>query len=99
MTDSASLGSDNFRYITTHLEGYEKETKVLGIGGLGKQALANEAKKDMLMGNELLPNAAVGWKTSFFVFFSTTECTVTADIVEFSSAKDSSLGASLNSNN
>lgn len=104
MTDSASLGSNNFRYVKTHLEGYEKETEVLGIGGLGKQALVNEAKKDMLMGNELLPNQAlanvtVSWKTSFFVFFSTTKCTVTADIVEFSSANDSSLGASLNGNN
>ena len=104
MTDSASLSTNNFKYAKTQIQGSEKSTHVLGIGGLGKQALVDEAKRNMLFGNELQPNQAlanisVNWKTSFFIVFSTTKCTVTADIVEFNSIDNSPLGASTNSSN
>jgi hypothetical protein len=87
MSDSASLGSNNFKMVK-YAQGEAKVTKILGIGGLGKNALVAEAKKDLVQNNPLkegqtLANLTVDFKTSFLLIVSTTKVTVTADIVEF----------------
>jgi hypothetical protein len=88
MNNSAALSTANFSYTKQHLQGYSDTWYVLGIGGLEKEALVEEAKRDMMKDYELKPNQAlanvtVNWKNSFFIVVSSTKCTVTADIVEF----------------
>jgi hypothetical protein len=87
MTGNASLSSNNFK-IVKMASGTSKTTKILGIGGLGKNALVLEAKKDMMQNNPLkegqaLANVTVDIKTSFLFIVMTEKATVTADIVEF----------------
>jgi hypothetical protein len=62
----------------------------LGIGGLTKNALVDEAKQDMLSksplkANQALANVTINYKGSYFVgpVYHTMVCTVTADVVEF----------------
>jgi hypothetical protein len=88
MNNSASLGEANFGYVKQGLIGTSSTLQVLGIGGLDKMAMVEEAKQMMLKDNPLQPNQAlanitVNWKNSFFLLVFTTDCTVTADIVEF----------------
>ncbi len=88
MNSSAALGDNNFTYAQKHISGSAKTTYILGIGGLGKEALVDEAKQNMLANYELKPgqsiaNITVNWKTSFFFVVWSAKCTVTADIVEF----------------
>lgn len=88
MNNSASLSEANFGYVTQSISGTASTLQVLGIGGLDKMALVEEAKKNMLKDNPLQPNQAlanitVNWKNSFFLLVFTTDVTVTADIVEF----------------
>jgi hypothetical protein len=87
MTGNASLSANNFK-IVKMVTGTSKTTKFLGIGGLGKEGLVLEAKKDMLMNNPLkdgqaLSNVTVDIKTSYLILVVTEKATVTADIVEF----------------
>ena len=88
MNNSASLASPNFTYAKQNIQGYAEAWYILGICGLEREALVEEAKREMLKGVELMPNQAlanvtVNWKNSFFIVVNTTKCTVTADIVEF----------------
>ena len=88
MKNSASLSEANFSYVKQSISGMSGTLQVFGIGGLNKQALVEEAKKDMLksnplQSNQVLANVTVNWKYSFFVVVFKTECTVTADVVEF----------------
>lgn len=88
MNNSAALSTANFTYAKQSLQGYSEAWYVLSIGGLEKEALVEEAKRDMLKEYELKPNQAlanvtVNFKNSFYIVVSSTKCTVTADIVEF----------------
>jgi len=90
MANSASLNSNNFMYSKMNLQGTSTATYVLGIGGLAKESLVNEAKQQLLATHPLkdgqtLANLTVSYKNSgyFGIFYRTLKCTVTADIVEF----------------
>ena len=88
MNNSAALGEANFSYRQQSISGSSEAKYIFGIGGLDKQALVDEAKKDMLKNYELQPNQAlanvtVNWKNTFILVVIKTQCTVTADIVEF----------------
>ena len=88
MNNSASLSQANFDYTQTSISGTAKTLKVFGIGGLGKSAIVEEAKKDMLKNhplksNQALANITVNWKTGFYLLVISNKCTVTADVVEF----------------
>lgn len=87
MSDSASLSSNNFKMIR-YAEGTASTTKIFGLGGLAKNALVAEAKKDLMQNNPLkdgqaLANVTVDFKNSFIFFVIKNKVTVTADIVEF----------------
>jgi hypothetical protein len=89
MANSASLSSANFSYVRNNIKGESTATYILGIGGLAKETLVNDAKQRMLTDNPLknnqaLANLTVNFKTSaYFIFYTTCTCTVTADVVEF----------------
>lgn len=88
MNNSAALSQANFDYTQTSISGTASTLKVLGIGGLERSAIVEEAKKDMLKkhplkSNQALANVTVNWKNGFYFIVLTNECTVTADIVEF----------------
>ncbi len=87
MTGNASLSSNNFKVVKI-AAGHAKTTRIFGLGGLGKDALVLDAKKDLLQNNPLrdgqaLSNVTVDFKTSFIFFVITEKVTVAADIVEF----------------
>ncbi len=86
--NSTGLDEANFRYVARDLAGTASTLRVFGIGGLKRDAIVREAKAAMLEGRELqdnqaLANLTVNFKWSFYILVSTTDCTVTADIVEF----------------
>lgn len=87
MSGNASLSSNNFKMVKM-ASGTASTLKVFGLGGLAKNALVLNAKKDMLQNNPLkdgqaLANVTVDFKNSFIFFINTEKVTVTADIVEF----------------
>jgi len=87
MNGSASLSSNNFK-IVKMASGTASTTKIFGFGGLAKDALVLEAKKDMMQNYPLregqaLANVTIDFKNSFMFFVNTNKVTVTADIVEF----------------
>jgi len=87
MSGSAALSSNNFKMIRI-ASGHAQTTKILGFGGLAKDALVFEAKKDLLQNNPLkdgqaLANVTVDFKNTIIFFVITEKATVTADIVEF----------------
>lgn len=93
MSNSASLSTNNFNYVKYNAYGTATANYVFGLGGNGKMALVNEAKKNLLENNPLSPNQTlvnitVNWKQSFIFFIFTTRCIVAADIVEFNSSKE-----------
>jgi hypothetical protein len=68
--------------------------QILGFGGLSQDALIYEAKKELfknypLNANELYLNYVLDIKNSYFIVFSKTKITITADIAEYT--KDSLL--------
>ncbi|MEO1054122.1 MAG: DUF6567 family protein [Bacteroidota bacterium] len=72
--------------------GVASTEKILGIGGLKKQALVLEAKKSLYATHPLQPgqsyaNMSVDFKNSFFFLYNRTTVTVSADIMEWSSSK------------
>lgn len=89
MNNSAALNSNNFNYVQKDLQGKSQATYVLGIGGMNREAIVEEAKKNMLENYSLkdgqtLANTTVNFKYSNFLgIVATTKCYVTADIVEF----------------
>ncbi len=89
MDGSASLSSANFSYVKQNIKGEATATYILGIGGLAKKTLVDDAKQMMLTANPLknnqsLANLTVNFKTShYLMLYATTTCTVTADVVEF----------------
>lgn len=89
MSGSASLNSANFSYAQKNVQGQSKATYILGIGGMNREAIVNEAKERMmentpLKDNQALANLSVDFKrSSFFGIVNTVKCYVSADIVEF----------------
>lgn len=88
MQSSASLNSNNFTYIKRDVQGSASTLYVLGIGGLSKTALVNEAKNNLLnnfqlQNNQALVDITVNWKNSYYLLVMKNECTITASIVEF----------------
>lgn len=88
MNNSVSLSEANFDYVYPSVSGTASTLYVLGMGGLSKTAIVEHAKQDLLRqrplkSNEGLANITVNWKNTFYLIVSTTECTVTADIVRF----------------
>jgi hypothetical protein len=89
MANSTSLSSANFSYIKQNIKGDATATYILGIGGIAKETLVNDAKQNMLAENPLknnqaLANLTVNFKISQYLgLYATAKCTVTADVVEF----------------
>jgi|TARA_B110000093_G_scaffold98845_1_gene106374 hypothetical protein len=88
MNNSTSLNQANFKYVKSGIMGTASTTKVLGIGGLTRSAIVEEAKRNMLQNaplksNQAIANTTVNWKNGFYFIINIRECTVTADIVEF----------------
>ncbi len=89
MNNSAALSSNNYTYVKRDLQGVSQATYVLGIGGMNREAIVDEAKKNMLENftlkdGQTLANTTVNFKFSNFLgIVATTKCYVTADIVEF----------------
>ena len=92
-TSSTSLTSNNFTYVQRDVQGTATCTYILTIGGLDKNAISAEAKKDLLKKYSLKPNQALAnistdFKRTmpFYVLgfiYNSLKCTVTADIIEF----------------
>lgn len=89
MLNSASLGNTKFTYVKKDIKGTTSATYFLGFGGLSKDAIVDDAKRDLLAGNPLkdnqaLVNLTISWKSTFVLpLVITKRCTITADIVEF----------------
>jgi hypothetical protein len=89
MSSSTSLSSANFTYVNS-IRGESTATYILGIGGLSKETLVDDAQKNMFISgplkkNQAIANLTVNFKNSYFIFgvFATVTCVVTADVVEF----------------
>jgi len=68
--------------------GVSQTNQILGLGGLSKDALILEAKKELinnrpLKQNETYANFTVDFKRSFFPFYSQVKATMSADVVSF----------------
>lgn len=87
MTGNASLQGTNFELIDM-ATGKASTVKVLGIGGLNKNALVLEAKRDLysnypLSIGQAFANVTVDFKNSYILVVSITDVTISADIVQF----------------
>lgn len=86
---SVVLSNNNFKYVKRDVSGTSIAHYVIGIGGLSKDELVSEAKKDLIssnnvQGNQTIVNLTIGWKrTIVFPLVVSNRCIVTADIVEF----------------
>lgn len=102
MSGSASLSSNNFRYVKTNVFASAQCIYFLGLGGYAHEALVGEAKQNLylksgLKNNQAYANITVNWKTqiTFLGFIVRRKCTVSADIVEFNSEQGLSSGNSI----
>lgn len=89
ITDSASLGSNNFSYVEHQVQGSSEATYIFTLGSINKESLVQEAKAKILdqyslKDNQALANITVEYRSEhyFFVYMKRI-CTVTADIVMF----------------
>jgi hypothetical protein len=91
LKSDVSLNQANFKVITT-ASGSSQTKLVMGFGGLKKEALVAEARKDLLAKanltpNQVLANISLDIKTSIFPGFIPVvviqKVTVTADVIEF----------------
>lgn len=85
-----ALTNNRFRVVGT-AEGQAGTTYVLWIGGLGKDALVAEAKKNLysrypLTKGMILANVTVDFKQSFFFVAGATLVTVSGDVIDFNPA-------------
>lgn len=90
MASSANLSSANFSYVKQSARGSATATYILGIGGISRETLVEDAKLRLLANNPLksnqaLANLTVNFKVTSYVgyIYRTATCVVTADIVEF----------------
>ncbi len=91
LKSDVSLNQANFKVVTT-ASGSSQTKLVMGFGGLKKEALVAEARKDLvskanLAPNQVLANLSLDVKTSIFPGFLPMvviqKVTVTADVIEF----------------
>ncbi|SKC46664.1 DUF6567 family protein [Ohtaekwangia koreensis] len=91
LTSNVSLNQANFRVVST-ATGSAQTKLVLGFGGLKKEALVAEAKKDLIAKANLTPtqvlaNISVDYKTSIYPGFIPAvvinKVILTADVIEF----------------
>ena len=95
MTGNANLSGGDFEIVSIE-SGMAKTTHVFGIGGLDHQALVFEAKKNLykscpLKKGQALANVTVDFKRSYYFFAATTWVTVTADLVQYGNATDTTI--------
>jgi hypothetical protein len=90
MANSTSLCSNNFSYVKMGVKGTATATYILGIGGMARETLVDDAKKAMmsaspLKANQAWANLTVNFKKTMYVGYAYVieTCTVTADVVEF----------------
>lgn len=100
MSGNASISDANFN-ISGFAVGTSKTSHVFGIGGLAKDALILEAKRNLytnypLKKGQALANVTVDIKRSFFPFVATTKATITADVIDFNTSPVDSSFASFN---
>lgn len=87
---SASITNHQFR-IAGSAFGYAETNQILGIGGLNKEALVLEAKKNMqakypLQKGMTWGNVSVDFKTTYVVVLRKTKVVISADIIDFNPA-------------
>lgn len=87
MSGSAALSNANFK-VVDYAIGTAQTTHVLGIGGIGTEALVLEAKRNLyrnhpLSSGQALGNVSVDFKRSFYFVASTLKVVVSADIIDF----------------
>jgi hypothetical protein len=87
-SSNAALTDGDFR-IMGIAAGQAATKQVLGIGGLSKDALVLEAKRNMyrnhpLDDGQIYANMAVDYKRTFYLIVVETKVTVSADVVQFS---------------
>ncbi len=87
MSSGAVITDNNFQVIGTAM-GKSSTVKVLGIGGLKKNALVFDAKKDLLQNYPLkegqaLTNVIVDFKREYLIIMNRTTAYLYADIVDF----------------
>ncbi|MCR5887180.1 hypothetical protein LRS06_05180 [Hymenobacter sp. J193] len=88
ITSGATIQANNFTIVESNVQGMAKARYIFGIGGLSKNALVAEAKKDLtqkhpLKAGQAYTNFIVDFKASYLPIVTGSKCTVTADIVEF----------------
>ena len=95
MTGNAHLKDKNFKVVGLAY-GSDYTTKVLGIGGLNKDALVLNAKKNLysnfpLKEGQALANVTVDFKKEWLIFVMKTKVIVSAEIVDFDLDRAQSL--------
>lgn len=92
LSSNAVLINNDFKIIGLGI-GESESLKVLGFGGLKKDALVFDAKNDLYKKVELkqgqaLTNITVDFKQEFYFIYSKTKVIVTGEIVDFNSSND-----------
>lgn len=92
MTSNPNFTSPNHE-LTALAVGTASTEKIFGIGGLKKDALVLEAKKNLyavypLKKGQSYANTSVDLKKAFYLFFSKTTVTISADIVQIDNAEN-----------
>ncbi len=92
LSSNAVLINNDFKIIGLGI-GESESLKVLGFGGLKKDALVFDAKNDLYKKVELkqgqaLTNITVDFKHEFYFIYSKTKVIVTGEIVDFNSSND-----------
>lgn len=87
---STVLSQANFDYTQKYITGTSTATYILGIGGMKRDALVNDAKQDLmksisLKSNQALANVTVDFKLEYIFggIYVRMICTMNADVVEF----------------
>jgi len=91
MSSNANLSNNNFK-IVDMAYGYSSTTHVLGMGGMGKDALVLEAKRNLyknypLSQGQVFANLSVDFKNEFCIFWMNTKVIISADVVDFNNPK------------
>lgn len=96
MISSSQLGSKTYYQYEDISVGYAKATYFLGIGGLRKDALLNDAKRNLYLSyplkpNQVFDNLTLDTKTTYILPFSKVEMILVADVVELDSGHQISM--------
>ncbi len=96
MISNSQLGSKKYYQFEDISAGYAKATYFLGIGGLRKDALINDAKRNLYLSyplkpNQVFDNITLDRKTTYILPFSKVEVILVADVVELDSGHQLSM--------